>query len=544
MKKLLSALLCALVLLLFSLGTPIYAEQEENSAARAREIVDGVINSSVAASRKESIEAWIAEDLCASVGKGGEWYIFTLAQLGGYELSGCEDAILDYLDSHTVGAATSKQKFALCLASLKSTDSYIYRTLEETVGKLGVMSYVYGLHLFNNGYKSSAITSDEVISSLVKLQLSDGGWSVSGSASDVDVTAMTLQALAPHKDKAEISAVIEKALSFLSTAQLEDGDYKSYGVPNPQSAAQVVVALSALGIDCEQDQRFIKNGNTLFDGIEKYRTADQRFSAKEGGEFNYTATVQSFYAAVAYLRMCEGRAPLYILDNCDAEHLETDITTETNAPSENDSTNATDTTDRTDAIAKEGFPTYKLICLLVIAIVALAVCILLLALGKKNIKNFIALLLAAAICAAFILLTDFTSPEDYYGEEIVKQDPIGSVTLTVRCDKIANELENEEYKDGVILDSVSMTLGRGDSVYDILLDAAKKYRLQIENNGTADHAYIAAIEHIYEFEYGDLSGWTYRVNGKDLSVGCSEYELADGDVIEWIYTLELGKDLG
>lgn len=541
MKKLLSAILCTLAVLLFSLSTPIYAEQGGNASARAQEIIDGVINSSVAASRKESIEAWISEELCSNVGKGGEWYIFTLAQLGGYELSECEDAILDYLDSHTVGAATSKQKFALCLASLGSTDSYIYRTLEETVGKLGVMSYVYGLHMLNNGYKSSAIASDEIILRLSELQLSDGGWSVSSSVSDVDVTAMTLQALAPLKDKAEISAVIDKALSFLSTAQLEDGDYKSYGVPNPQSAAQVVVALSALGIDCEQDQRFIKNGNTLFDGIEKYRTADRRFSAKEGGDFNYTATVQSFYAAVAYLRMCEGRAPLYILDNCDTEHLDTDITTETNAQSGSDATNATEVA---DAVSKEGFPTYKLICLLVIAIVALAVCVLLLALGKRNIKNFIVLLLATAICAAFVLLTDFTSPEDYYGEEIVKQDPIGSVTLTVRCDKIANELENEEYKDGVILDSVSMTLGRGDSVYDILLDAAKKYRLQIENNGTADHAYIAAIEHIYEFEYGDLSGWTYRVNGKDLSVGCSEYELADGDVIEWIYTLELGKDLG
>jgi hypothetical protein len=88
-----------------------------------------------------------------------------------------------------------------------------------------------------------------------------------------------------------------------------------------------------------------------------------------------------------------------------------------------------------------------------------------------------------------------------------------------------------------------MTLGRGDSVYDILRDAAKQYRLQIENNGTADRAYIAAIEHIYEFEYGDLSGWTYRVNGMDVSVGCSEYKLSDGDIIEWIYTLELGTDL-
>lgn len=533
MKKTHNFVVC---LLLFAFLLPILsvsAENSDNTAERARSELDRVLDAEIAKSASGKAEGWIANELCESIGRGGEWYIFTLAQIGGYDLSACESAMLEYLDSHTIGAATSKQKFALCLAALGSTDAYIYRTLEETVGKLGVMSYVYGLHLLNNRYESSAVTRDEAIDKLIEFQLSDGGWSVSGSVSDVDVSAMVLQSLAPHKDNEKVAPSIERALGFLSTAQLEDGDYKSYGVANPQSVAQVIVALSSLSIDLANDQRFIKNGNSLLDGMLKYATEDG-FASKEGAETSYTATVQSCYALVSYLRMLDGRASLYILDNCDPEHLRTESATETDTASE---------TDAVDEAEKESFPTYKLICLCVIAIVALVICVLLLALGKRNIKNFIALIVAAAVCAAFILLTDFKRPEDYYGEQIVKDDPIGSVTLTIRCDTVADELENEEYTDGVILDSVSMTLGRGDSVYSILLDASKQYRLQIENNGTEDRAYIAAIEHIYEFEHGDLSGWTYRVNGEDASVGCSEYALSDGDVIEWIYTRELGKDL-
>jgi hypothetical protein len=533
MKIIYRLILCLVILAVLLPILPTSAENGEHAPEVASEALDRVINSAIEQSGSKTVEEWISGELCESIGRGGEWYIFTLAQIGGYDLSSCENAMIDYLGTHTVGAATSKQKFALCLAALGSTDSYIHRTLEETIGKLGLMSYVYGLHLLNNGYESSAITFEETVDKLLSFQRSDGGWSVSGTTSDVDVSAMTLQALAPHMDNKKVASAIERALGFLSSAQLPDGDYMSYGIPNPQSVAQVMVALSSLSIDFASDERFIKNGNDLLDGLMKYAT-ENGFASKEGGETSYTATVQSFYALAAYLRMTDGRTPLYILDNCAPEHLERESATETSAPSE---------TDAADGADKESFPTYKVVCLSVITIVALVVCVLLLVLGKRNVKNFVAIFVAAVVCAAFILLTDFKRPEDYYGEQIVKEDPIGNVTVTIRCDKIVDELDNEEYKDGVILDSVTMTLGRGDSVYDILRDAAKQYRLQIENNGTADRAYIAAIEHIYEFEYGDLSGWTYRVNGMDVSVGCSEYKLSDGDIIEWIYTLELGTDL-
>ena len=65
----------------------------------------------------------------------------------------------------------------------------------------------------------------------------------------------------------------------------------------------------------------------------------------------------------------------------------------------------------------------------------------------------------------------------------------------------------------------------------------------MENNGTAELAYISGINYLYEFDYGDLSGWIFKVNGVESSVGCSSFVLSDGDVIEWCYTLNYGKDI-
>ena len=55
--------------------------------------------------------------------------------------------------------------------------------------------------------------------------------------------------------------------------------------------------------------------------------------------------------------------------------------------------------------------------------------------------------------------------------------------------------------------------------------------------------YISGINYLYEFDFGDLSGWVYHVNGVSPSVGCGEYKLSDGDRIEWLYTCNLGNDL-
>ena len=55
--------------------------------------------------------------------------------------------------------------------------------------------------------------------------------------------------------------------------------------------------------------------------------------------------------------------------------------------------------------------------------------------------------------------------------------------------------------------------------------------------------YISGINYLYEFALGDLSGWIYFVNGESPSVSCDQYQLKDGDFVEWLYSCELGNDL-
>jgi hypothetical protein len=90
-------------------------------------------------------------------------------------------------------------------------------------------------------------------------------------------------------------------------------------------------------------------------------------------------------------------------------------------------------------------------------------------------------------------------------------------------------------------------LREGDTVFDILTRAVKTHRLQMEYQGSADGiygtVYIEGIGHLYEFSCGELSGWHYLVNGDSPQVGCSAYVLSDGDVIEWVYTCDLSRDI-
>jgi hypothetical protein len=175
---------------------------------------------------------------------------------------------------------------------------------------------------------TTAHTASDLMHRLLELQLPDGGWSISslmGGASDVDVTAMTLTALAPYyrAGNAEVTAAAEKALSFLSASQRSAGDFSSYGIFNTESTAQVITALTSMGIDPLADARFIKNGHTALDGLLTYRLADGSFThsytddpengAAVAGNYNYLATDQAAYALVSLWRQQKGLTTLYDL---------------------------------------------------------------------------------------------------------------------------------------------------------------------------------------------------------------------------------------
>ncbi|MBQ8177463.1 MAG: DUF4430 domain-containing protein [Oscillospiraceae bacterium] len=137
-----------------------------------------------------------------------------------------------------------------------------------------------------------------------------------------------------------------------------------------------------------------------------------------------------------------------------------------------------------------------------------------------------------------VLCTEFSSADDYYGANSEKTNPIGTVTLEIRCDTVAG---NADYipENGVILAETEYAFEESETVYDILVEACRENEIHTEFSG----GYISGINYIYEFDFGELSGWMYFVNGEEASVGCDSYVLADGDRIEWLYTCEMGNDL-
>ena len=133
------------------------------------------------------------------------------------------------------------------------------------------------------------------------------------------------------------------------------------------------------------------------------------------------------------------------------------------------------------------------------------------------------------------------------------KEPVSKyVTISITCHTILNNLDkvSDNKKgiipsNGVILSQKQVEINDGDTVFDVLLRETRKQRIHMDfvESPVYGSAYIKGINNIYEFDAGELSGWMYSVNGVFPNYGCSIYNLNDGDVIQWMYTCDLGKDL-
>ena len=139
--------------------------------------------------------------------------------------------------------------------------------------------------------------------------------------------------------------------------------------------------------------------------------------------------------------------------------------------------------------------------------------------------------------------------------KVVENDKQENMTcsLYVRCDTVFDNTDSiDESKlsiipeDGIIYECKNAELYEGESVFDVLVRELKKNRIHLEFTKTPGYnsAYIEGIGNLYEFDCGDLSGWIYRVNGRTPSYGCSSYIVENGDIIEFLYSCNLGVDIG
>lgn len=187
-----------------------------------------------------------------------------------------------------------------------------------------ISGLVFGLLALNSGNYTQ--DSYWLVQAILTQQNEDGSWSASADtkpASDVDMTAMALQALAPYYNEGDdttVNAAVNKALQWLSAK------YKNTGYTSAESCAQVVVALSALQLNANSDSSFVKTvdgapTSVLGDLLRYYLGEGQGFKhAASGMTADQKATEQALYAMAAYERYCRRTNALYDMTDAVCAH--------------------------------------------------------------------------------------------------------------------------------------------------------------------------------------------------------------------------------
>ncbi len=594
-KRMYAAGFAALMIILsgIRLFLPLHADAyDEHVPQYAAELLDAVSGGDV--------QTWLDDALPAQIGMSApDWYTMLLAARGGYHHDAYSAALQQYLAANDVSSATTRERMALTLAACEpAAPAVCSGLLDQSAGQMGIMSWIFALHLMNNGVPSTQYSNDDLVQELLHQQAPDGGWSLQGGTGDVDVTAMTLQALAPYQENNAVSDAVSRGIDFLAEIQLPSGAYQSFGTENPESTAQVWTALSVLGIDALSDDRFIVSGNTLLDGILQFRCGDGRFSHTLGGDVSDMATVQVYEAFTAAelqqrgqnLLLFHGAPPALTTES---EPVETTAVTQaagqsSDTPKASSASDAADTqtesrstavsaaTVKTTGISAatasavsantttictepaaeiihttappadprsetEKYP-YRIPLTAAAAVISAVLALICIIRKRRSPKTYLTILGGFVLSAALIWLIKIESPAQFYQNEA--RTGGGTVTMAIRCDVICGLEGSERFPaDGEIMPLTEFSISADENALDLLYDAVKAYGLQIEVDGvsgdTVNTAYVRGIASLYEFDFGDLSGWTYTVNGERPSVGCGACPVHDGDRIMWLYTVNL-----
>lgn len=370
--KKLASLLLALLLVLAC--CPVPSAQAADGGGYTREDIawymDGIV-SWCAGRLGVSEDAMLSTQTAEYAAAGGlDWYTLYMYRAG-YESdyaaygSALEDAVsqkyqenggLDRVRAsewHRTGlAATACGGDALAFGTNAAgetinlvADGVYDRGKTEDLGAQGINGLTWGLLLLDSrGYSvpaGAADTRETILTRILSAQSAERGFSLSGEGVSADLTAMTLQALAPYQnsthvftvtDKATgttvertVSETIELALGALSACQMENGGFGDDG-ESSESAAQVIIALCALGIDPTTDARFVKRGGSVLDALLRFAKPDGGFAhtlEKGADGSNAMAGEQALGALTAYMRFKDGLHSLYDLrGEADAETAE------------------------------------------------------------------------------------------------------------------------------------------------------------------------------------------------------------------------------
>ncbi len=187
----------------------------------------------------------------------------------------------------------------------------------------------------------SQTTREALVEAILSEELTNGGWSLAGTEPEAGATALAIQALAPYaEDNAEVSAAIDRAVSVLSEAQLGTGDFLNGDYGNSEATAEVIIALTTLGIDPDSDSRFVKGtgqaARSALNGLYLYTITSGGYSGEcwtqrwlnpfLGSQRTFQAAGLACSALTAYNRLQNNQTSLYdmtdLLTETDEDRLE------------------------------------------------------------------------------------------------------------------------------------------------------------------------------------------------------------------------------
>lgn len=412
------------------------------------------------------------------------------------------------------------------------------------------------------------------INSLLDAQISDGSWGIDADfpGSNVDMTAMVVQALAPYcSTNATVKAAVDKAVEWLSAEYQKTGDYGS-----SESAAQVIVALSALNIDAKIDSRFQHNGISVLSNFLSYADPNSKgflHDKQPNSTVNQMASEQAAYTLVAYDRHVNGSKRLYDMsdvtkrENADAQAV-IDMINQigyVDESSYNAIAEARNAYNKLSAADKAKVENYNTLTAAETSYKAI--------LKQKRTEQYNLLkthyddLLsdktkkygtAAKKKLASILQqaqTDMNAAEScervtaIYEKAITDLDAVkpGDIEVTFRLIGALEatqdvDLTTDSYLPEYVtwVPTKTYALQENATVYDLFTEAMSDAGLRYIG---AESNYVSTIyapsclggSALSEFTNGKKSGWMYTVNGKHPNQGLKNWTLNDGDVVIWHY---------
>lgn len=420
------------------------------------------------------------------------------------------------------------------------------------------------------------------INSLLDAQISDGSWGIDADflGPNVDMTAMVVQALAPYcSTNATVKAAVDKAVEWLSAEYQKTGDYGS-----SESAAQVIVALSALNIDAKIDSRFHHNGISVLSNFLSYADPNSKgflHDKQPNSTVNQMASEQAAYTLVAYDRYVNGSKRLYDMsdvtkrENADAQAV-IDMINQigyVDESSYNAIAEARNAYNKLSAADKAKVENYNTLTAAETSYKAI--------LKQKRTEQYNLLkthydeLLndktkkygtAAKKKLASILQqaqTDMNAAEScervtaIYEKAITDLDAVkpGDIEVTFRLIGALEatqdvDLTTDSYLPEYVtwVPTKTYALQENATVYDLFTEAMSEAGLRYIG---AESNYVSTIYApsclggytLSEFTNGKKSGWMYTVNGTHPNQGLKNWTLKDGDVVIWHYVNDYSHEV-